>query len=165
LRGFFIRALEYVDAQRVVTNHQTIFLHHDYVWFQTRTFWRVQLIVAAPRAFFIEAIYFVADPHPNVAGITVNADSVQNPFEYRRAILFLLAPDFTPDRLRHRRRFQSGVLHILAGIAEAVVFADGRLRRIREAVEKMAFGVAGQLPNVQEAIQIASISDSDRFDR
>src|SRR5258705_13991530 len=94
-----------------------------------------------------------------VAEFAVSADSVQPRLELRRAILFLLAPDFTPDRLRHRRRFQSGVLHILAGIAEAVVFADGRLRRIREAVEKMAFGVAGQLPNVQEAIQIASIAE------
>ena len=65
MRSFFIRPIEYVDAQRVVPDHQTIFLHHDYVYFQARTFRCVELVVSATGAFFIETIEIIANAHPN----------------------------------------------------------------------------------------------------
>src|SRR6266404_8690558 len=132
-------------------------LHENYVWFETRAFRCVELVPGAAGAFFIEAEEVVTHGHPHFAGIAVDPDGIKDAFEDRSATFLLLAQDLSADGLGRRRGLERGVLYIPASVTEAVILADSRLRRIREPVEKVALRVGGQLPDVQEAVEIGSV--------
>src|ERR1700756_5519257 len=132
-------------------------LHENHVWFETRAFRGVELIPGAAGAFFIKAEEVVAHGHPYFARLAVDPHGRQDALEDRSATFLLLAQDLAADRLGRWSGFQRGVLHVPASEAEAVVLAHGRLRRIRETVEKVALRVGGQLADVQEAVEIGSL--------
>src|SRR6266404_2070531 len=154
---FFVGAFEYVEAQRVAADHQTIFFHENDIRFETRTVRGVHLVSADARAFFIETKNFIPHRHPDVARFAVHAYGIQDALENGRAAFLLLSTDFTAHSLGLRRSLQRRVLYVLAGVAKAVVFADGGLRRIGEPVEKMAFRIRSKLADVQKTIEIGAI--------
>src|SRR6266404_9299339 len=124
---FLSGALEYLEAQRVAAEHQTIFFYENDIRFETRAVWRIDLVSTNPRAFFVETKNFIPHCHPDVARFAVHAYGIQDALENRRAAFFLLAADFTAYSLSLRRSIYRRVLYVLASVAKAVVLAHSGL--------------------------------------
>src|SRR5262249_30680326 len=100
---FAFRPLKFIEAKGGRANDKPIFVDKNGHGFETGTFRRVQKIAGSAVAVLIEMKEQVVETHPDVAVVAVDADSGQDPLEYRCAALLLQASDLAAHGLGFRK--------------------------------------------------------------